>query len=219
MRCEDIQNELVSFVLNELESDEREVVENHLASCEKCRLEVGEYQHTLRALGQWKVPSHAGPPLFALLPEKSKTRKTRLLESARQFVRYGIDVAFAAVIVAALLMGIHIQYANGGLSINIGHTVAQCASPDSVRVAALLDDAHRKDLQLFSEMIAESEARQNELYRSSLTSFARQLGDQQRGYMTYLATHLYQLQQQNELAYYQSQVALSGVIKLANAVK
>jgi len=219
MRCEDIREKLVSFLLNELDPEERKQVEDHIASCEGCRSEVTEYEQTIRTLGRWKVPLHSGPPVFGLLPEKMKVKNSSSigLETVFRIARYGIAAAIAAAIIAALLLGTHVQYGKANLTISVGRAVP--SMPDSVKFAVALEEMHRRDIELFSQMIAASEARQDEFCRVSLASFAQQIGSQQRDYTNYLSNHMYHLQRQNELAYYQSEVALNGVIKLASAVK
>lgn len=221
MRCEDIKEDLVSFVLDELDEERRKAIQAHLDSCEKCRAEVAEYRRTLTALSRWKVPAHGHPPNFAFLPapplpsESRPSRKRRLLKTSRNIVA----AAFAAVLVVGLLFSIHIDYRDGMLSINIGTIASRYAPADSARIAAIVDSVRQQDMQIVSKMIAASEARQSAFYRADLASYSRHLDARQRDYVTYLMDHIYRLQQQDRIAYYQSSAALDGVVKLASSVR
>ncbi len=221
MRCEDVQKELVSFVLNELSDTENKAITDHLSSCEKCRTEVAIYKKTISALSRWKVPRHSNPSVFALSP--SSPSPGRMIRSEKRslwkVVDYGIRAAFVAAVAAAFIFGTRIQYTKGGLTINVGNVGAQPVSMDSTNVAAFLEKAQRQNLQLVSQMIQASEARQAEINRSDFASLSRQVDNRQRNYITYLMNHIYRLQQQDQLAYYQSRAALDGMVKLANAVR
>ncbi len=221
MRCEDIKEELVSFVLGELNGNEQEAISAHLDSCELCRSEVEQYRQVLLALGRWKVPPHGRPPSFAFMPapslpdEKKPARK-------RRFGRVGVDIvgaAFAVILIVGLLFTIHIDYRNGVLSINIGTVASRYVPADSARIAAIVDSVRQEDMRLVSQMISASETRQAKLYHAELASFSRQLNSQQRSYLTYMMDHIYRLQQQDQIAYYQSSAALDGVVKLASSVR
>ncbi len=221
MRCEDIKEELISFVLGELNEEENDAISRHLESCVKCRSEVEQYRQTLSALSRWNVPAHGRPPNFAFLPAPPATgyepdpSKRRL----RKFARAGVAAVFVLVFAAALTLGTNIRYDGGAISITVGTTKVGYAPIDSAKIAAIVDSVRQHDMQLVSDMIAASEARQADRYRTDLTAFSRQLNDQERGYLVYLMNHIYRLQQQDQIAYYQSRAALDGVVKLASAVR
>lgn len=222
MRCEDIKEELVAFILGELSEEENESIREHIESCESCSAEAAQYRQTLLALSRWKMPAHGRPPNFAFLPgppvrrEETNPWKRRF----RTFTPAVLAAFFLALFVAALYLGTHVRYGGGAVSITIGKFAA--ATPpaaDSARIAAIVDSVRQQDMQLMTNLITASEARQAEFYRASLASLSQRLDDRQRGYITYLMNHIYRLQQQDQIAYYQSQAALDGVVRLANAVK
>jgi Putative zinc-finger len=221
MRCEDIEEDLVSFVLGELSEDESEAISMHLASCLKCRTEVAQYRQTLFALSRWKMPAHGRPPNFAFLPAPQAAghdpdpRKRR----RRNIARAGIAAAFVALFAAAFVLGTNIRYDGGTISITVGNAKMGYTPADSATIAAIVNKAREHDMQLVSGMIAASEARQAELNRATLTTFSRQVNDRQRSYTAYIMSHMYRLQQQDQIAYYQSQAALDGIVKLASSVR
>lgn len=221
MRCEEIRETIVAFVLGELSGAESNEVADHISTCEKCRTEAARYSKTLLALRRWELPPHSAPPVFAPSAQPAwsagKSRAKKL--GFWKVLDYGIRTALIAGIAAAFIFGTRIQYKDGGLTINIGNVGVTPVSMDSSRVASLVASAQRQNTELTSQMIEASEARQAELYRSGLTSLSREINNQQREYITYFMTHLYRLQQQDQLAYYQSRAALDGMVRLANAVK
>lgn len=221
MRCEEIREELVSFVLGELSEEENEAIREHVESCEKCGGEAAQYRQTLLALSRWKVPAHGQPPNFAFLPAPPIPAE-RPLGRKRRFRTYApaiIAAFFFALIVAAFYLGTHVRYGGGAVTVTIGKLEPVRATADSAMIASIADSVHRQDMQFVSGLIEASEARQAELYRAGLASVSRRLDDRQQMYINYLMNHIYKLQQQDRIAYYQSQAALDGVVKLANAVR
>lgn len=221
MQCEDFQEDLVSFVLNELSDDRIEALRKHLVTCEKCSEEVAGFRQTLQAMSRWKVPAHGRPPIFALPPDVSRrsTIPRSWGQRTKRFAIAEIAGAIAILITVLFLFGTEIRYERGTLSIDLGRIRQQTAPLDSMKLARTIEDARQQDIEAMTAMIKASEARQAELYRGSLTSFSRQLNDQQRSYLVYVLNHLHHLQQQDQIAYYQSRAALDGVIKLANSTK
>jgi Putative zinc-finger len=221
MRCEDINEDLVSFVLGELNDDRNRAIREHLESCEKCSAEVAQYRQTLLALSRWKVPAHGRPPGFAFLPappvagHDPDPRKRR----RRNLARAGIAMAFAALFAAAFILGTNIRYDGGAISITVGSVKTGYTPADSATIAAIVNKTRQRDMQLVSEMIAASEAHQAELNRATLATFSRQFNDQQRSYIAYVMSRMYRLQQQDQIAYFQSRAALDGVVKLASSVR
>ena len=221
MRCEDINEDLVSFVLGELNEDRNRAISEHLDSCEKCGTEVAQYRQTLLALSRWKVPAHGRPPSFAFLPAPPVTghdpdpRKRR----RRNLARAGIAAAFVALFVAAFALSTNIRYDGGAISITVGSAKAGYTPADSATIAAIVNEARQRDMRIVSEMIAGSEARQAALNRATLATFSRQVNEQQRSYIAYVMNRMYSLQQQDQIAYYQSLAALDGVVKLASSVR
>ncbi len=221
MRCEDIKEDLVSFVLGELNEEENEAIKAHIDSCRKCSGEVEQYRQTLLALSRWNIPAHGRPPNFAFLPappskgEDPLPRKRRF----RRFAPAIIAALFVAFVTAALYLGTHVRYDGGTISVTIGKVAAAPPRSDSARIAEIIDSVRQQDMQLVSGLVAASEARQMAFYRASFASLSQSLDDRQRSYITYFMDHIYRLQQQDRIAYYQSQAALDGVIRLANAVK
>jgi hypothetical protein len=221
MRCEDIKEEMVSFVLGEPDESASKAIQAHLDSCEKCRADAAEYRRTLLALGRWSVPAHGRPPNFAFLPTPPAAREDMVQRrhSYRIFVPALIAASFVALFVTASLLGTQISYGGGKLSVSLGRPQAETAAADSARIAAIVDSVRMQDMQLVSKLIAASEARQAQLYRADLASFSRQINSRQRSYVTYMMDHIYRLQQQDQIAYYQSSAALNGVAKLASSVR
>lgn len=221
MRCEEIQARLVSYIFNELNNDDERIIKDHINLCEKCRSELNGYRQTVDALHHWKDPTPDHLPVLAILPQVTTKNKITPSEKYKMktLVGYGLRLAFVAAFAAALIFGTHIQYKEGTLSISIGKIEPQSLSPDSSKIVEVLERAQRQNLQLISEMIMSSETRQMDLYRSDLKAFSHQIHDEQLAYMRYITDHLYHLQEQNQIAYYQARTALDGLIKLTTQVK
>jgi len=220
MKCEEIKEDLVAFVLNELSAAESEKIGEHLATCDRCKSEVEQYRRTLSALSKWKMPEHGRPASFAFLPAPPMQREDAAPGKSRiKRLRKIAGAAFVMAIVIGLLFTINIQYKNGVLIITIGNPGQRQSGVTGEQIAAVVDSVRSEDMKMVSEMISASERRQADLYRTSLTSLSNRLDQRQRAYISYVMDHMYRLQQQDQIAYYQSRAALDGVVKLANAVK
>ena len=122
MRCEEIEERLVSYVLGESGDDEAREVRKHLETCGRCSALAEEYRRTISALGRWRVPSHGRIPDFNLLPAPpvpgtapGSGRKTRWY-----LARLAAGVSIAAMVVALFLVRIYIRVGGGSVTIEFG---------------------------------------------------------------------------------------------------
>lgn len=51
MSCQDVRDLLYLYVCQELEPDERDAIEGHLAECPECRTALGEHKRLATGLG------------------------------------------------------------------------------------------------------------------------------------------------------------------------
>jgi len=50
MRCDEVQNRIVEYIENELDANERDAFDRHMAECEACASELAAYQRTMTLL-------------------------------------------------------------------------------------------------------------------------------------------------------------------------
>jgi len=79
MSCEKVCRQLVLFAYGELSFEEEEAVEQHLAQCESCRMELKRWQAMLEAVDEVEFPLPVG-----MLAENRQELKRRIQAEAAQ---------------------------------------------------------------------------------------------------------------------------------------
>jgi anti-sigma-K factor RskA len=169
MSHEEISDLLGAFALDAVEEDERELIEEHLASCPRCRAEVDAHRDVAAALGNSVEPLPVGlwsnivdrlperhdaerPPMPRLVPAGIDERPAQPTPGSRPRRRMMVlgSVA-AAVAVLASVLGLKLVRADDQVS----HLqqAAISAQPNAIeaaletpghRVVNLLDSSHRQ---------------------------------------------------------------------------
>ncbi len=104
-----VRNKLALYLDGELSLGDQRRLEDHLAACEACRIELAELRAVKRALGS--IPLEDAPRSFALTPgmlegpRRSGASTLRRLEMASRLAAAGLAVALAVVLVADLRGG------------------------------------------------------------------------------------------------------------------
>jgi hypothetical protein len=98
--CADYQKKIAAFFLGDLTGEEKQVLEQHLAACPRCRSEWEDYERTVQQLasaGEEPVPRH-----FFVYPEERSYSPWRLFGQMKP----GWQTAVASAAVLFVLLGI-----------------------------------------------------------------------------------------------------------------
>lgn len=100
MKCLTV-NQIYLFLENELSAREKNLVEKHLASCEKCRKALEDrrrFQDAALSLSSWNVPADFTEKTLAKIFPDGKQKRGRLPTWAAAFSSLFLITAFTAVL-------------------------------------------------------------------------------------------------------------------------
>ena len=180
MECESVREQMLDVLYGEADADSTARFERHLSVCSGCQEELANLRGLRFTLQAWTLP--------------------RQRRSVRRFAppRYFWAAAAAALVILALggalaLAGFEMRFTRGPVVVRLGGvardtTVAPrasdelstVASQNAVRTAATNGLQDEVLLQRVSEMIRQSEERQQLTVRANLTGFEQRTARQRR---------------------------------------
>ncbi len=186
MDCEVFRELSLDVLYGEADPATVERVRQHAEVCADCRAELEALRELRLSLQAWKVP-----------PQR---RSVRRLAPPRYFWASAAAAALLLGLGGAIgLSGVGIQYSRGGVDVRVGRAVQPVAVPSSAFspapvmpvAAAQPVAAPRQDVALtaeqnaqlvarVAEMIRQSEARQQTIFRTGLTQLEERSGRQRR---------------------------------------
>jgi anti-sigma factor RsiW len=146
---------LIAYLYDDLPADERAAFDAHLATCARCRTELGAFGAVRRQLAHWKPPNFVGHRSADVSPVVISAESRTANPESRAFPAWAHAVAAVLVLgVAAGIANLHIHYdSTNGLDIRSGWSqksdVASTAQPTpaaNVSPAAGAEPAWRSDL-------------------------------------------------------------------------
>ena len=152
-RHSEVEELLGAYALDALVDDERSTVEEHLATCGRCRAEVAEHQQTASTLATVGAPAPTG--VWDRIAAEIEGRNApvvplefhRRRQTAR-WARQGLAVAAAVAVVMAMALGTLVVRQNDRLDgLNRreqlrSQLAAALVDPSSRRVQLMSDDQH-----------------------------------------------------------------------------
>lgn len=152
---------LASFALDAVEPDEYQRIEDHLATCPRCRAELDAHREVAAALGNsveplpeglWssisdRLPEHQDegpPPMPLLLLDRGRSRSDRLHPDRGRLITAAL-VAAAAVVVAAVL-GVNLVRADN----QVAHLQGAIGETAHTAVVAAFDTPGHRVVNLVS---------------------------------------------------------------------
>jgi hypothetical protein len=211
-------HQLVSLLYDELSPVEAKKVRAHLKACLECRKAYQELQSTSELLEKWEDAAPNMQWVFAsqsASPWQSVREKFRRLTWNRRLaVGLPALAATALLLLAVLNFRIEVQEDRWSVAFSL---LPQKESAISDQVFAYaLDQAQQETLMLLSQMIEESEDRQQRDFTLTLARFAQDLERQRRQDLRTLGEGLEGLQRKTDGQFHQTSDVLSDLIRLTS---
>ena len=219
MTCSELREILPDFLFGELSEEKNLAVRGHLAECADCREEVASLQQLLGVLRE--VPEISPAQRLVFVPQPARRSfwprlRERFLDVP--LWRWGVRAAFAAVLAVLFILGTRMEYRDGQLTLSFGRQKAAEERPVagvSPELVSLLKQWQSENLYLTSQLIAESEKRQQEVLAHSLQQLATQIQQQRMEDLQFVAENLLQLQKVNEVNFDRTNSLLRGLVQFA----
>ena len=219
MTCSELREILPDFLFGELSEEKNLAVRGHLAECADCREEVASLQQLLGTLRE--VPEISPAQRLVFVPQPARQGfwpRLRKRFPDVPFWRWGVRAAFAAVLAVLFILGTRVEYRDGQLTLSFGRQKAAEERPVagvSPELVSLLKQWQSENLYLTSQLIAESEKRQQEVLAHSLQQLATQIQQQRMEDLQFVAENLLQLQKVNEVNFDRTNSLLRGLVQFA----
>ena len=220
MKCNDMQQQLVSLVYGELDPEEEKSVQAHLESCSSCLEIYQEMKGTSDLLEKWEVETPKMNFLFvseSTSPWKAWKEKLIRLSWGRRLA-WGIP-AFATVCFLILaLLNFQADYQEGQWHVSFS-LFPKNQNPQVNQQAVLteaLQQNQKETLLLIAKMIEDSEYRQRSEYTLTLSKFAQEMERQRLQDLNTLGQSFAGFQQSTEGRFHQYNNVINDLIQMAS---
>lgn len=210
---------IVSYLYDDLSTDDRRAFEQHLDSCEPCCAEV-ESLKGLRGV----FTSEAVPPMprSIQLPTLNPQLAPVLPLHQSTWFRAVATVAAAVILIVltARLVDLQVQVEDGALTLRFGEPAAIVAKPQPVETAPNLEfmfAEFKAEQQLFVNSLSDSvRMSQQRQLDQTLAAFERYLDRRRSEDLELIALSLDEMQQLNDNRFIETQYVLSQLINQMN---
>ncbi|MFQ5603086.1 MAG: anti-sigma factor family protein [bacterium] len=224
MKCDLKKTQLLGYFYQDMEADEKQLVEKHLSGCAACQKELKKLSQTSQILQHW--PDEESNIKYNFVQEKSSQFESLKSFWARKTTWRGFAIGFAAGIAAVLvvfsLLNFEVNYLDGQFSakFNLFSKPKQAANisrdPLSQPVTQRQFDLwQQQSLALIQELIQDTEERQRQEVNARLVQFARDLDYQRRRDLQLVGEGLEVFQLTNENRFRHTHETLQELIKVA----
>jgi hypothetical protein len=193
MKCKFSKELLIGYFYQEIEPNEKEIVEAHLVTCPACNKELEGLTGTTKVLRVW--PDEEPQTNLVFEPGKSSFWGSRLQRwpSSPRWRRLAVGVAAGAAVALVLLalFNFEASYSQGNFYVKIRlvpRTSNESISTQDPLLAPVtrreLAEWQQQSLRLVQEMLQASEERQRRELSTAFSQFARDLELQRRQDLT-----------------------------------
>jgi len=160
MKCKDIQSLMIEDIYDEITSDNKKLLQQHLEKCVNCSAEYQELKGTSDTLKLWKneKPDTIELPQMAAKPKSTK----------RLFLR--IATVAASILLILSVINFRFSFNNNGLDISF-NLFGLTNGTDQVAANILESGSQIEQLQLMTELINTANNRQKQEFVTLLTDF------------------------------------------------
>lgn len=189
MSCKISKETLIDYAYNELPEKERAEFETHLAGCEACRSELAGLKSTSNLMQRWENERSGLHLKFVQPPVAIGQTIAALWTRIRRPVR-GLAIGFAGLLLFLSLANFEASYSNGEFSMKMalfdrGTPSPEQPLPDQDLLAQPVSQGEFQrwqfqSYQLMSDLLLDSEKRQQAQLSATLSRFASEMDQQRR---------------------------------------
>jgi hypothetical protein len=217
MKCEKMDQYLVSLLYGELEPEEEKQVKAHLKSCTGCRNAFKELQKTSSVLEQWEDESPRTS--FVFVEEKTSRwqewKKSLGSMSWGRRLALGVPAGVLALLVLFSLLSFKAEFQQGQWSFSFGSARESKTSLTQEQLIQALSTMQAETLEQVAQMVKESEMQQRRENTLTLAQFARDLEERRQEDLRMMGQGLEGLHRTTQGRLNQTQSVLNDLIQLA----
>jgi predicted anti-sigma-YlaC factor YlaD len=160
MQCKDIQSFMIEDLYNEISSENKKILKEHLIGCKNCSSEYQELKGTVNTLKLWKDEKSESIELPIDVIKPKTTKK----------LFYRIAAVAASILLILSVINFRFTFNNNGLDLSF-NLFGLSAETDRVAANILENGSQIEQLQLMTEMINAANDRQKQEMVILLTDF------------------------------------------------
>lgn len=218
MKCSDMPEKLAALLYNELDPKEAGQTQKHLEKCQSCRQAYQEILSTSQILDKWEDKT---PNMNFVFVQDKHSRLQTWIEKIRHLqwpgrVAWRVLVAALLFLVALSVTNFRASNQNGNWEVSFSLMPRQnVIQSDTINQADL--QAMREDLAvMLTELINESETRQQIQSQRALARFAQDIENQRRQDLRMVGMGLEGLQQSTEGRLNQNTSMIEDLIRMTS---
>ncbi len=219
MKCNDIHQSLVSLLYGELNTEESKQIQKHLKRCKPCSQAYEELQSTMDVLNQWEDIQPKTRHIFVhdtfswWARQKAKIKQ---MGWGRRLV-FGIPAVAAIALLFLAVLNLRIDYDEGNWSVAV--SLIPEKRPEINQEALFinaLEQKQKETLLLVSQMIKESEYKQNNENTLLWANVVHNFENRREQDLKMINNSLEGLQLSTEGKFYQTSYVLDNLIRLTS---
>ena len=217
MRCDDYKNLMIDSLYDEISKDDRSRLDEHLKTCENCRIEFNKLKSTSKTLQKWE---DIEVPVNLTFIKESKSIFHNLIEKIRPVkVLYGFAIGFAAMLLLLSITNtkIEIQDGNFNMDFNLFGQKKSAQADANMITKADFDKFKNENMNLVAQLI---EAKSNEQKMETMLLMQRyyqELDNQRKSDLKLVSHGLEQYRTGTESRIEQTDRLVGGLIKYISA--
>jgi hypothetical protein len=160
MQCKEIQSLMIEDIYNEIEPNNKKLLQQHLNQCERCQTEFRELKDTTKTLKLLKDEESGAielPPIITT--HKSKKR-----------IFYRIATVAASILIILSVINLRISIDSGGFDISFNF-LGLNSGTDTMAANIIENGSQVEQLQLMTQMIQAANDQQRQEIVTLLTDF------------------------------------------------
>ena len=177
MQCKDIQSFMIEDLYNEISSENKKILQHHLAECKNCSAEHLELKGTVDTLNLWNDEKSETIDLPTDLIKPKTTRR----------LFYRIAAVAASILLILSVINFRFSVNNNGLDISF-NLFGLSAGTERVAANILENGSQIEQLQLMAEMINAANDRQKQDMVILLTDFYQAIEMRRQADLKVIAT-------------------------------
>ncbi len=225
MKCNLSKDKLIGYYYQEIEPDEKKLVEEHLSTCTICKKELGAFANTSNLLRTWS--DEESNIKYNFVQEKASLwnnmKMAWLTGNNWRRLTLGLASGLAAALVILSVFNFEANYSEGNFNVKLSlfpQPKSETNEPDDQLAMPITQGEfnawQKESFQLIQRMIKSTVEQQRNEQELKLVQFARDLDQQRRYDLRIVGEGLEVFQLTNENRFRRTNETLNELIRAAN---
>jgi len=215
MKCEDFKLLMIDYLYDEISTDNRSKLENHLKSCKSCQEKLSVLKATSNTLKKWE---DVDPKVNLTFVNESKTFFAGLIEKIRPVkILYGLGIACASLLIILSIANTSIRIKDGNFDLQMSLFKSSSEEQVNGKVTKTdVEELRRENINLVSNLLEEYSKQQRVETAMLFDEFYKNIEYKRQTDLRFVSSALQQVHYGAEQRLDQTDRALSSLIRYVN---